>query len=288
VIAPGDRRSRPFDLLLFALAVVGVLLAIGWVAVGLGGNLLSDVHAYYDAAARLNAVQPLYEQAATTNESAYYRYPPLLAIAFRPLAAFLPFEAAAVVWELVVIASLAGLFLVLRPGRTGWAVAGILALPIVWSVDIGQAQVPVTFLLALATPWSVALAAHLKVFPALAAVWWLGRRDWGSLARFAGWLLGLGVIQLVLEPSGTLAFPSVFNLGTVGEVRNWSPYAISPPLWAVLVVAGTLVAVWAAPRRWGWAAAVALAVLATPRLILYQLMTLLAGAREPATAEATR
>ena len=89
MIAPGDRRSRPLVLLLFAFAVVGVLLAIGWVAVGLGGIVLSDVHAYYDAAARLNAGQPLYDQAATTNESAFYRYPPLLAIAFRPLAALL-------------------------------------------------------------------------------------------------------------------------------------------------------------------------------------------------------
>ena len=37
-----------------------------------------------------------------------------------------------------------------------------------------------------------------------------------------------------------------------------------------------------APTRWGWAAAVTLSVLATPRLLLYQLMTLLAGVREPA------
>jgi hypothetical protein len=284
VLPSGERHSRAFDLVLFALAVVGVLLAVGWLAVGLGNNVLSDVHAYYDAAARLNAGQPLYDQAATTNESAFYRYPPLLAIAFRPLAALLPFEAAAILWEIVVAGSLVGLFLVIRPGRVGWAIVGILALPIVWSLDIGQAQVPVTFLLALGAPWSVALAAHLKVFPALAAVWWLGRRDWGALARFAVWLVALGLVQLVLEPNGTLAFPSVFNLRTVGEVRNWSPYVISPVLWAVLVAAGTLIAIWAAPRRWGWAAAVALSVLATPRLILYQLMTLLAGTREPAHA----
>jgi hypothetical protein len=277
----GARRSSPFELVLFAFAVLGVLAAIGWLAVGLGGNALSDVRAYYDAATRLNAGIPLYLQDATTNEAAFYRYPPLLAIAFRPLAAALPFETAALVWEAVVVASLAGLFLVMRPGRLGWLAVGILALPIVWSLDIGQAQVPVTFLLALGSPWSVALAANLKIFPALAAVWWVGRRDWGSLARFAGWMAGLAIVQLLLEPAGSIAFPSVFNLGTVGEVRNWSPYAISPALWAVLVVGGTLLAVWAAPRRWGWAAAVALAVLATPRLILYQLMTLLAGAREP-------
>jgi hypothetical protein len=288
VMPSGDRRSRPLELASFAFAALGVLAGIGWLAVGLGSNVLSDVHAYYDAAARLNAGVPLYAQDATTNEAAFYRYPPLLAIAFRPLAAALPFESAALVWEAVVVVSLVGLVVVLRPGRLGWLAAAILALPIIWSVDIGQAQVPVTFLLALGTPWSIALAANLKIFPALAAVWWIGRRDWASLGRFTAWIAGLAVLQLVLEPAGSLAFPSVFNLGTVGEVRNWSPYAISPILWAVLLVAGTIVAIWAAPRRWGWAAAVALSVLATPRLILYQLMTLLAGARvpEPATREA--
>ena len=48
-------------------------------------------------ATRLNAGQPLYAQPAGVDEAAFYRYPPLLAIVFRPLA-LLPFEAAAAVW----------------------------------------------------------------------------------------------------------------------------------------------------------------------------------------------
>ena len=43
---------------------------------------------------------------------------------------------------------------------------------------IGQAQVPMTLLMALATPWAIAFATNLKLFPALLAVWWLGRREW--------------------------------------------------------------------------------------------------------------
>jgi hypothetical protein len=277
----GERRARRVHPLLFALAVIGLLAGVGWIATGLGNDVLSDVHAYYDAATRLNAGQPLYDQAVTTNESAFYRYPPLLAIAFRPLA-LLPFPLAGAIWEGVVVASLVGLVVVLRPDRSGWAVAAALALPLIWSVDIGQAQVPVTLLLALGSPWSIALAAHLKVLPALAAIWWVGRRDWRSLGRFVAWLASLGLVQLVLEPAGTLSFPSVFSLGTVGEVRNWSPYAILPWLWGLLVAAGIVVAWRLAPTRWGWAAAVTLSVLATPRLLLYQLMTLLAGMRDPA------
>jgi hypothetical protein len=39
-----------------------------------------------------------------------------------------------------------------------------------------------------------------------------------------------------------------------------------------------------APTRWGWAPAVGLAVLATPRLSPHQLMALLTGLREPGSA----
>jgi hypothetical protein len=280
-----SRRQREVDLLLFAAAVVGLLIGVNIFLAHLGSDPLVDVHAYYDAGARLNAGQPLYEQTATTNQAEFYRYPPLLAMAFRPLA-LLPFETAAIIWEAIVVASLVALIVWLRPGFRGWLMIGMLAMPILWSLAIGQAQIPMTLLMAFGTPWSLAFATHLKILPALAAIWWIGRRDWRSLAHFVAWVAALGVVQLVLEPAATLAFPSVFTLAQVGEVRNFSPYVISPILWAALVAGGAIVALRLAPTRWGWAAAVALAVLATPRLILYQLMTLLAGLREPGGARA--
>jgi len=141
----------------------------------------------------------------------------------------------------------------------------------------------VTYLVALGTPLSIALAGQIKVLPVLVAVWWIGRSDWPSVRRFVAWSGLLVVLQLVLEPAGTLAFPGQFGLAQVGEVRNWSPYAISPWLWAGLVAIGIVVALRLARTRYGWAAAVALSILATPRLLLYQLMTLLAAAREPAS-----
>lgn len=276
----GARRRRNIDLVLFAGAVVGVLIGINTLLLHLGSDPLGDVRAYYDAAARLNAGQPLYAQPATTNEAEFYRYPPLLAIAFRPLA-LLPFSTAALIWEAVVVASFVALLVRVRPAFRGWLLIGMLAMTILWSLAIGQAQVPVTLLMAIGTPWSLALAAHLKILPALAAIWWVGRRDWRSLGRFVAWMAGLAILQFVLEPAGTLAFPSVFNLGAVGEVRNFSPYVVSPMLWAGLAIVGIVAAWRLAPTRWGWAAAVTLSVLATPRLLLYQLMTLLAALREP-------
>ena len=90
------------------------------------------------------------------------------------------------------------------------------------------------FLLTLGTPFGLALAGSLKVFPALAAVYWLGRRDWPMLGRFVAWGLGLAALSFVLEPSGTIAFLTFPKFELVGEVTNLSPYAISPVLWAII------------------------------------------------------
>ena len=289
-VASPPRRgaARIARLGLFALAVVGALAGLGVLWIHLAGDPLSDARAYYDAGARLNAGLPLYPADADPNAAEYYRYPPLLAIAFRPLA-LLPFPAAAAIWEVIVIASLAGtLWRVGLRRRETWLAVGILGLPIAWCVAIGQAQVPLTFLTAVGAPWSIALASNLKLFPALVAIWWIGRRDRRAVGVFAAWTAGLALLQLVLEPQATLDFLATLTLEQVGDVRNISPYAVSPLLWAVLVVAGIVLALRLAPTRWGWAAAVALSVLATPRLLVYMLMTLLATLRAPTEAPGQR
>jgi hypothetical protein len=267
---------------LMAAGVLGLLLGVETLVLHLSMDPLADVHAYYDAGARLNAGLPLYQQAVDTNQADFYRYPPLLAIAFRPLA-LLPFAVAAAIWEAVLI----GLFVLtairLRPTRWTLIVLGMLALPTAWSLAIGQAQVAVTFLMALGAPWALALATNLKLFPALAAIWWLGRRDARSFGLFVAWLVAFGVLQLVLEPAGSLAFPGFVGLEQVGDVNNRSLYGFSPLLWGVAVVVGIVVAWRLARTRYGWAAAIALSVLATPRLLIYQLSTLAAGLREPDT-----
>jgi hypothetical protein len=262
-------------------AVVGLLLGIETVVLHLTTDPLADVHAYYDAGARLNAGLPLYEQPSTTNDADFYRYPPLLAIAFRPLA-MLSFEAAAAIWMAFLFVCLGAT--IVRLGarrRSTWIVMGMLALPTGWSLAIGQAQVVVTALAALGGPWAIALATNIKVFPALVAVWWIGRRDVRSLGWLAAWLAALIAFQFVVEPEATVAFFQTLGLGQVGNVENRSIYALSPILWAIAVLAGTVVAWRLAPSRWGWPAAVALSVLATPRLLIYQLSTLVAGLREP-------
>ncbi len=280
---PASAGRRVLRAIVAVLAAFGFVIGVQITLMHLQTDPLADVRAYYDAGARLNAGLNLYEQPAGTDDPDFYRYPPLLAIAFRPLA-LLPFEAAAAIWEGLVIAAFAVTLKRTGLGRRALVTIGLLAFPIGWSLVIGQAQVPVTMLMAIGSPWALALATHLKLLPALAAVWWLGRGDRRSMGRFLAWLVGLTLLQLVLEPRGSLAFPGFLSLEQVGGVRNWSLFAISPALWLAFVAVGTLVALRLAPTRYGWAAAVVLSVLATPRLLLYQLMSLLAALREPRPA----
>lgn len=279
---PAPRRAvSPARFALLLACVIGLLCGVFALYIHVRYDPLADVQAYYLAGQRLNAGLPLYPPGLDVNGPQYYFYPPLLAILFRPLS-LLPYPVAATLWSLAMIAaSVATLWVVgLRSART-WAAVCILAAPIAWTLSIGQAQSLVTLLTALAAPWSLAFAAHLKLFPALVALWWIGTRRWRALLHFLAWMVGLGLLQLTLEPANSIAFLEQTGLRLVGDVYNLSPYAVSPLLWAVLVIAGVLVALRLAPSRWGWAAAVVVSVMATPRLLLYALSTLLAALADP-------
>jgi hypothetical protein len=268
-------------MVLIGSAVVGLLIGINTTLLHLRLDPLADVRAYYDAGARLNAGLPLYEQPSNTNDAAFYRYPPFLAIAFRPLA-LLPFEWAAAIWETLLLAGFIGTVRMLNPRKQSTLLLlGWLAAPIGWSLAVGQAQVAVTFLMTTGSPSALAVAGHLKVFPALAATYWLARHEWRPLFRFIAWAALLLAACFVLEPAATVAYFSFLSLDQVGEVRSLSPYEVSPALWALSVVLLAVAAWRLAPTRAGWAAAVTLSVFVTPRLLMYQLMTLLAAAGGP-------
>ena len=277
-------RGRRVRIALRIAAYIGVafglVLGAGVLVLHLTTDPLADVHAYYDAGARLNAGLPLYEQTADVSGNLYYFYPPLLAILFRPLA-LLPFTTAALIWEAILIGATILTFRRLGLREPVVIVACWLALPILWGLAIGQAQALVTLLLTYGTPFGVALAANLKVFPGLVAIYWVGRREWHRLGMFAAWMAALIAFQFVLEPAATLGYVEFLSLGLVGEVQNLSLYAISPLLWQASLVVMALVALRLAKTRWGYAAAVILSVFATPRLLSYQLSTLLAALRPP-------
>src|SRR3954465_6375770 len=95
-------------LVVLVAAAVGFAMGVETLVLHLSLDPLADVRAYYDAGARLNAGVPLYQQTqgVGVNAPGFYRYPPLLAIAFRPLAA-LPYTLAAGIWEGVVLLAFA-------------------------------------------------------------------------------------------------------------------------------------------------------------------------------------
>jgi hypothetical protein len=292
-LAAGVRRTRArigpasyhaFRLVLFALAVIGALagFAVAWMHVL--NDPLADAHAYFDAAARLNAGQPLYPANADPNGNEIYLYPPLLAIILRPLA-LLGYPLFSAAWEAVIVLSFVLLLrhLGVRKANT-WLAVGILGIPIGWALTVAQAHVPFTLLLALGQPWSIAIAANLKLTPVLIAIWWLGRRDFESFFAFLVWLVMLVLIQVVLDPHGAFAYFGAVGVEQIGQVRNWSPFQVSPMLWVALLIAGALVTLALARTKWGWAAAVTLVTLSPPRLLVYMFMGLIAGIREPRKA----
>ena len=277
LLSPRGRRQVGYVFVVWA--VVGVAIGIETLVLHLATDPLVDIRRYWEAGARLNAGLPLYGL-TSADTTATYLYPPLLAIVFRPLA-LLPFGVAAATWEAVILATFALTVRRIGPGRPGWILLGILALPIAWALAIGQVEPVLTWLLAIGSPWSVALAGHVKLLPWLAAAYWLARRDARSLATFAAWVAGLGVVQLVLAPDPTLDFLRLTWLHATLEVNNVSLWVIHPALWAAGALVALVVAFWLARGRWAWAAAVVLTVAANPRLLVYQLMALLAALGGP-------
>jgi hypothetical protein len=268
------RRAAVRSLLVTAI-VLGIAALLTIEGPGLS-DLFRDTRAYYGAGARLNAGLPLYQSGLAPDATELYRYPPLLAILFRPLA-LLPLELATAIWMAVVVASFVGLLVLLGRSYRALAALALVALPVGFCLAVGQAQLPVTLLVALGTPWSIALAANLKVFPAFVALYWIGRREWRRVGELAAWMAGLGLVQLLLAPEATLAYPGFLSLDQVGAAFNFSPYAISPALWALFVVVACTAALLLARRRGGWAIAVVVTTVETPRLLLYLFAMFLAA-----------
>lgn len=285
-LSPGAHRA--LRRVALGAAIVGLLLGIETLVLHLATDPLADARVYYEAGARLNAGLPLYDVEAGDHAGLYLN-PPLLAILFRPLA-MLPFQVASAIWQVLIMGAFA--LAIRRIGLRGIGPLAVswLALPILWAMSIGQAEPLITLALVLGTPASVAFAGHLKLVPWLAAIYWLARRDWRALAVFAAWLAGIGLFQLVVEPEGTVAYLQLTWLRPAFTVNSISPFVVHPLLWVAMVVALAVLAIRFGRTPYGWPLAVVLGVFAYPRLLVYQLMSLLGalGGPEAVGPAATR
>lgn len=262
-----------------ALAAIIVGLSIAWLVWTFNGLTLSDAHAYRVAAERLLAGADLYQPAATQDEA--FRYAPWFAAAWIPLAA-LPEAIGKALWAviLVVASAFAVLPLARRPDLLARLFAVLGGTVLLWTSARGNVHPLVMVALVhgldrRSGPVWVALAASLKAVPLLFVLVYVARREWLR----ALWTLAI---------AAALVAPMPF-LGWEAETVQPGPslslyYQVSPLAWFVVAGVAMIVAVAVALRapRFAPPAAATAAILALPRLLLYDLTYLLVGADDRA------
>ena len=266
------------------LAAVIVGLSIAWLLWAVNGLTLSDAHAYRVAAQRLQAGADLYQPAATQDEA--FRYAPWFAAAWIPLAA-LPEAIGNALWAVLLVA--ASVVAVLPLARRRDLLARLLAVlggtVLLWTSARGNVHPLVMVALVhglhrRSGPVWVALAASLKAVPLLFVLVYVARREW---------LRALWTVAI----AAALVAPMPF-LGWEAETVQPGPslslyYQVSPLAWFVVAGVAVVVAFGVALRasRFAAPAAATAAILALPRLLLYDLTYLLVGADDRAAPAST-
>lgn len=265
-----------------AASIIG--LSIAWLIWAVNGLTFSDADAYRLAAERLARGEDMYVQAPTQDEA--FRYAPWFAAAWLPLAA-LPEPAGDAIWAIALaIASIAA---VLPLARQPYLAARLLAVlgasMLLWTAARGNVH-PLVMVALIhgidrrSGPLWIALAASLKAVPIVFVLVYVARREWRRAS------IAIGITALLVVPMPFLGWEA----GTVEPGESLSLYyLVSPTLWAAMTIAAVAVAVgfaWQRPRQAALGAAVA-AVLALPRLLLYDLTYLLVGANDGRSARAS-
>ena len=175
-------RTLPGRLALVAIAVLLALMAYALTTYALSRELGADVAAYWGAAERIRAGEPLYV-AGAANASDLYRYAPWFAYAWVPLT-FLPREPVTAAWVGLMLAAVAASTLpLLRHGLAGTAAFALFAPLQLQGAVFGNVQ-PLLVLMLLwgverrSGPLWIAIGASLKAVPLLLALVYAGRGEW--------------------------------------------------------------------------------------------------------------
>ena len=274
------------------------VLATFYLALGLLGawylsdttSLGADLATYQRAGDALWTIGDPYASAADVPEDYRYRYPPLLAMVI-PVLGWPP------LWfALIGVATAVPIWVGYRvSGPAGLLPAALLIGA--WGQQLlnGNAQAFVVALLAVVPltgsmgAVGLALATMLKLHPALAVVWYVGRREWRPLAWYVAAMAVLTAVQLpwlpqmvrfyLDDPTATETIPGM-SLRAIGFVP-----------WVLGTAAVAIAALWFARGRYGWLLATLLQLVALPRVLLVNLALLLAAPlprREAARHESRR
>jgi len=271
------RLERLAKLVVIASAVG---LSIAWLVWTVGGLTLADTDAYRMAADRLILGQELYPHVADTGAPTVYRYAPWFAAAWIPFA-LLPVWIGDSAWAVVlaVASGWAVLPLARQPNLWSRLVAILAGSVLLWTSARGNVHPLVMVALVHGLhrrtgPIWVGLAASLKAVPILFVLVYVARREWWR----AAW--AVAITAALVAPMPLLGWE--FGIQQAGESLSLY-YQISPLVWAMVATSAVGLALAVALRapRFATPAAGIAAIVALPRLLLYDLTYLLVGATEP-------
>lgn len=265
-------RSLPRAGRLTVTLVSLALLAVG-VATAAANWHLTDLKAYLAAADLLaSGGNPFDVALVERGLPYYYHYSPWFAALFVPFTG-LPPEFVRVGWSVILIAAsgLAVVPLVRGHGAAGLPLVALMAFLLLNLVAEGNVQP----LLLAALVWSlerragpvaIGVAASLKITPILLALVYVGRGEWvrALLSAAVAGLLVLPTLLFELPPNAT-------------ETGGTGLFASAPILWAFLVLAAVMTTLRLARSRFAWLAASTATVLALPRLLIFDITSLLAA-----------
>jgi len=246
--------------------IIGLLFAttIIRVAVIAGNWGFEDVDAYWDAALRLRNGEPLYLPDLDPDSYRVFRYAPWFAWLWVPLT-YLPQGIVEWAWGGVLAAASAWVLVGLTRLRSAaaWALALVITPWLLSLVQVGNIQPLVVAMLAFGVsrasgPVWVGIAASLKAVPALWALVFVARRQWGRVLLAAAVTFVLLSPLLLYELDGYMTDPG----------RSFSLYYYASPVaWAAGAGVACTVAVVLAWRRspWLWPAIAVAAMALAPR-----------------------
>jgi hypothetical protein len=220
----GVRRSDPERAgnLLRSAASVVLLVSVAWagtidgpLSTSVGPSWVTDAPNYYAAAERLNAGHALYELGPSDRklaldgwEPAPLLSPPLIAVAWRPLAAS-PIDLAVTIWTVIGLIALVGscLWLVWRAGTATSVGVLVLSVPLGLTAWSGNLQAFLTPVLCFAWLWHASgrparvgavagVGTVMKLAPAPLFVWMLVTRQTRALTAATVFAVGAALISL--------------------------------------------------------------------------------------------
>jgi hypothetical protein len=250
-VTPQRVRAIRHGLLLAGIAILAVVLVQGWqTATPTSAGEAYDAFAYWEAA---REVDP-YGRPVLGAPVAYY-YSPVFLQALGPLFA-LSFPIFLAIWYGLSAASLVA---VARAWLPVAVVVGFVPLEILR----GNIETMMALALVAGFRWPAAWAFILltKVTPGIGLLYFVGRRDWRSLAIAIGATAAIVAVSFALAPTQWFAWGSSLIANT-GVNIDWPYFPV--PLFARLPIAAAL-ALLAGVRDWRWLVPVA-STLAMPAL----------------------